>query len=245
MWAEHQANLLEAQVEDWRANGGYGVVYEPQGDSAEQIIRLKTGPTPWVFPLFVGNILYAMRSALDLLAYALAEAHTDPLPADAAGTSEFPIFSDRPMTAGERSRKIGAIHPDAQAVIDSLQPYHRDDFTSDPLWQLHELARIDRHRVPHVVFAQFGALTVGGTNVHIESLTIGDLGRTTEDGAELGRIAVRPIDPGAPMHLDVKTPPQIALGDGPFADRPVRDLIDGMLRHIMDEVVAPLEPFLS
>jgi hypothetical protein len=97
-----------------------------------------------------------MRSGLDHLAYALAAAHTVPLPADFAEESEFPIFGDRDRQGrlgtgvsrfantgrGGGLHKIRGVDPRAQAIIEGSQPHQRgQDFASDPLWKLHELSR--------------------------------------------------------------------------------------------------------
>ncbi len=245
-WGQIQLQAFEANVTAWRASGGYGVVFEPQPDSPEHIIRLKAGEPPPELSLIIGDALQNLRSGLDHLAHALAAQHTDPLPPDVGARSEFPIFGDRAMTANERERKIGAMHPDAAAIIDGLQPHARGDrYEDDPLWQLHELARIDRHRLSHLTFAQYGGVGVGGDNLYIEHMTITGGGPDLEDGAELGRCSVRPINPGKPMHMNLQSIPEIAFKDGPLAGATVSAAFMGVLRHINDRVVPPLVPFLG
>jgi len=56
------------------------------------------------------------------------------------------------MRPDEQSRKVGGIAPVARTIVEGLQPYRRgQNFASHPLWVLHELSRIDKHRLPHVV----------------------------------------------------------------------------------------------
>jgi len=72
----------------------------------------------------------------------------------------FPILSDTDKKGrfGRGSHKwisakpkVVGIDPDAQAVIESLQPYHRGNaYDTDPLWRLSELNNIDKHRVLHI-----------------------------------------------------------------------------------------------
>lgn len=244
-WADHQSEVFEGQGAAWRASGGYGVEFEPQSNSPEHIIRLKAEDTPDVFALVIGDALHAMRSGLDHLAYLLSETHA-PLTPELAEKIEFPIFGDRPMSSAERSRKIGAMAPDAAAIIEGLQPHCRgDDYAEDPLWVLYDLARIDRHRLVHLTVAQLEGVSVGGDNLHIETMTLGGIGPGAEDGAELGKCAVRPIDPGRPMQMNVTPEPQIIFKEGPRVGRAVLPELRMIRQHIAEAVIPPLEPFLS
>jgi hypothetical protein len=244
-WAEHQFEVFEDQLGAWKAGGGYGVVFEPQPNTPEQIIRLKADDTPDVFALVIGDALHAMRSALDHLAYALSEDHATLTP-EVAEKVEFPIFGDRPMNAGERERKIGAMDPDAATVIEGLQPHCRgDDYTEDPLWTLYDLARIDRHRLLHLTVAQLEAVGIGGDNLYIESMTISGVGPDAQDGAELGKCSVRPVNPGLPMHMNINAEPQIIFKEGPRVGRAVLPELRAIHQHIAGTVIPPLEPFLT
>ena len=113
--------------------------------------------------LLIGDALHNMRSALDTLAYALASAFTKPLSEDIANRSDF-IFGDedRKGNVGVGSAlfhagaaKIEGWHPDAQTAVEGLQPYQRGkSFRTDPLWTLHDLDRINKHRLLHITVAQ-------------------------------------------------------------------------------------------
>ena len=244
-WANHQFEVFEGQRDAWRAGGGYGVVFEPQPNSPEQIIRLHAEDTPDVFALVIGDALHAMRSGLDHLAYALSEVLSDALDPEVAERIEFPIFGDRSMTSIERERKIGAMHPDAAAVIEGLQPHLREeDYADDPLWVLYDLARIDRHRLLHLTVAQLESVGVGGNNLYVESMTFGHIGPDAVHGAELGRCIVRPANAGLPMHMNLTTEPQIIFKEGPRVGRPVLDELRAVHAHISEAVIPPLEGFL-
>lgn len=243
-WADHQFEVFETQRAAWRAAGGYGVEYELQPNSPEHIIRLKVEDTPAVFALVIGDALHAMRSGLDHLAYSLSEAHST-LDPETAEKVEFPIFGDRAMSNGERQRKIGAMHPDAATIIERLQPHCRgDDYADDPLWTLYDMARIDRHRLLHLTVAQLEGIGVGGDNLYIETLTLGGVGPTAENGTELGTCIVRPIDPSRPMQMNVTPDPQIIFKEGPHVGRAVMPELRMIRQHITEAVVPPLEPFL-
>lgn len=245
-WADHQTQTFEGQVRAWHAEGGYGIRFEPQPDSPQHVMRLHVGDTPPSLPLIIGDWLHAVRSGLDHLAYELACAYTDPLPNEAAQTSEFPIFSDREMTDSERRRKLGCVDPDAAAIIEDLQPHNRGDgYQEDPLWQLYELARFDRHRLLHITAAQLGMFAIGGDNLLVEEMYISHIGPDTKDGDEIGHCSIRPIDLNRPMHFDPNVTPDIVFKEGPFAGQRVLGILARIRQHVEASVVTPLLPFLD
>jgi hypothetical protein len=73
-------------------------------------------------------------STRDNLVYDLVIArHGDPPPPQFAGYSEFPIFGPKAMSSSARRKRIGGIDPNAQAIIEGLQPHNRGNaFASDP-----------------------------------------------------------------------------------------------------------------
>jgi hypothetical protein len=107
-------------------------------------------PGPEVGSL-IGECVLCLRSALDQLAFQLAKSNSKPLPQKLARASAFPIFRSGPAFRGERGRgaapKIAGVSPAAKRCIEEVQPYHR---RRQPLlwslWQLEELANLDKHR---------------------------------------------------------------------------------------------------
>jgi hypothetical protein len=206
-----------------------------------------------------------MRSGLDHLAYALATAYTVPLPAEFAEDSEFPIFGDidRKGISGTGAtrfantgpggglHKIRGIDPRVQTLIEGLQPYHRgQDFTSDPLWKLHELSRIDKHRLLHVVVAWFSGAGFSPATSRNWGIGPGEIvsgGGVAQGRTFLASFPVWPADPSLEVHLDVKAPLDIAFGDAtPIVGRePVIKTIGAIYDYIVTSVLPPLRPFLA
>jgi hypothetical protein len=99
----------------------------------------------------IGECVLCLRSALDHLAFQLALSNTNPLSQKMARASAFPIFRSGPAFRGERGRgsapKTAGMSPAAKRRIEEVQPYHR---RRQPLlwslWQLEELANLDKHR---------------------------------------------------------------------------------------------------
>ena len=70
----------------------------------------------------------------------------------------FPFFGARPTDRKSFGRKTKGLPASAVAFIESIQPYNRLPVNEYPLWQLHELNRIDKHRRisvrPQLAFAE-------------------------------------------------------------------------------------------
>ncbi|MGH9499568.1 MAG: hypothetical protein ACRD3L_10545 [Terriglobales bacterium] len=105
------------------------------------------------FGLLAGEIIHHLRSAFDHLVWQLTSSEFQAKPA--ASKVEFPIFDVTPKICGITRNKMcrycrkveGIASPTALARIHGLQPYLRADPARDPLWLIHDMDRIDKHRV--------------------------------------------------------------------------------------------------
>jgi hypothetical protein len=101
---------------------------------------------PLEWSAIIGDVVHNVHAALDYLAWELVAANGK---TGNTGTG-FPIFQDRGEYARGAPRKIAGIHPDAQKLIERLQPFQvspRDAHPSErPLALLYELERQDKHR---------------------------------------------------------------------------------------------------
>jgi len=222
--------------------------------------------------LLVGDALHNMRAALDNLAYALAVAFTRPLPEEHASNSEFPIFGDEDRQGkcgvgashfnaqdkkggparGSGLAKIQGWHPDAQTVVEGLQPYQRgQNFRTDPLWILHDLDRLDKHRLLHTTIAAFaGTLWDVQRFRNVRAIGPGfieSLGGAVDTDTPIARICgIYPIAPNDEMHVAIH--PALVVAFSPqtpsAAGAPVTDTLRALYDHIVGTVVPTLEPFL-
>jgi hypothetical protein len=112
---------------------------EPDIDPAPDLHR---------FSVLAGEVLYHLRSSLDLLVWQLIlrngrdPASLHPLP-------EFSIYRDRQKYKSEGVRKIHGVSPFAKAVIDEAQPYAGSGrgYSDEALWNVHQLNIQDKHRL--------------------------------------------------------------------------------------------------
>lgn len=109
--------------------------------------------------LVCGDYLQCLRTALDQAVWSLINHRTD----GDADSSEFPVFPEllNAKTRPQFRRKTEGLSPSAIEYIESIQPYNRTagfPLSMSPLWCLHELNRIDKHRrisiQPQIAVAQ-------------------------------------------------------------------------------------------
>jgi hypothetical protein len=84
---------------------------------------------------------------LDHLVWQLVIANTGQ---EGTSRSEFPVFLKQPATPKEEERfnaKIAGVREDAARAIRQLQPYNDEVPSMNPLWLVHDLDRVDKHRL--------------------------------------------------------------------------------------------------
>jgi hypothetical protein len=266
---------LHAYSERWFGGEHHRITSEPDTDADPRRKRnlafyVEVDPLPVEFSLRVGDVLQGLRSGLDHLAYALAVAHSGTLSPEVAGLSEFPIFGDESRAGNlgtgltrfhQATRtgvpvptsglaKIQGIAPAAQTIIEGLQPYHREaDFRNDPLWRLHELSRIDKHRLVHVVAADFSGVALvmrPGSNYRIGPGVFISNAAMVEGRTLVSSIPVEAVDPTKPVDVDVTTPLKIAFGSSVplVAGLPVVATLNAIYDHIYTRALKPLIGYL-
>jgi hypothetical protein len=220
-------------------------------------------PPTYPISLLIADTLHNLRSALDVLAYALAAAFTkQPLPEEIAKDSEFPIIGDEnrkgklgvgsDLFKSSAPRKIRGWDPRAQALVERAQPYRgKHGFRTHPLWLLHDLDRISKHRLLH-------------TTVGLSTATVWDRTRTTnirligpgliqvltgpvEADTPIGRVyGLHPIDPSLDMHMEISPSLVVALSEQASipAAAPVVELLGTIATLMRDELFPRFAPYL-
>lgn len=221
-------------------------------------------PPDW--GILIGDCVHHYRSALDHLVFQLVLANTRGRPsAKVERRSEFPIFNSGLKFRGQGKRKgvppsgsgwakIQDIPEAAQAVIESLQPYHRrKNPGTRALRQLQELANIDKHRLLHVTFTSIR----GSTFQFTEAVNVGEIQGFRFHPGPLKRNAVvaewrtMPIDPryGTEMNMDADMVTDIIFGKASSArsvrgEAVAKTLFD-IGAFIASDILPPLTAFLG
>lgn len=220
----------------------YLLAHEPDPDGSGHIVRVQQLALG-MFGCLIGDCVHNFRSALDHLALELAVAYTNPLPAGYEEGSEFPIFSYRPMSPDEEAKRIGCVAPTAQTIIKDLQPHQRGQgYRTDPLWQLNELDRIDKHR--SILLTEFRGMRVGlsGRNVEVEQLQMVGKGSEVQSGAIVASYRAAPVEPDTEMEMNLRLQGQVAFKKvTPFPSQPVVPVLQGIRCHLEQHVIPPLE----
>jgi hypothetical protein len=87
-----------------------------------------------------GDVVQNLRSALDHLANQLWLVNRS----TPTRHTEFPISKNFATYERNKTRKVEGMRTDAKEAIDRLKPYSGGN---EPLWRLHELNNIDKHRL--------------------------------------------------------------------------------------------------
>jgi len=133
---------LDQLVRTYLRNNPQLISAEFNPQNLVNIYRYKSPePLPIEVSLLAGDAINNLRSSLEHLAWQLALLNTVS-PSDKTG---FPIFCwHNPHVFKQMTADIST---EAREIIERLQPYHRGDGAQDdPLWRLHALWTIEKHR---------------------------------------------------------------------------------------------------
>lgn len=144
-WAKEHLGALKRELDSFctaTPPKAYTITREDDEGHGEHVITMEFHDIPPKICLIAADAVYSMRAALDQTVWALASLKGTP------GRTEFPIITDWNYDGRRRfKRQVAGVPDEAFCVIKSLQPYHRGDaFKSDPLWRLHEMCNLDKHR---------------------------------------------------------------------------------------------------
>jgi len=179
--AEAEIDRLRLMEDAFRKRTKYHVVraeFNPKSGKYIYRVRVDGPPPSPEWGVYVGEIAYNLRSALDQLVYQLALLNTPCETVARSRSLQFPIFlrrnsldkTKRGQTfEGRRKDMLGLLLPKHQALIEGLQPYKRGSSTrfktvgpplrggrNSPLFWLQEINNADKHRLIQVVATRIG-----------------------------------------------------------------------------------------
>ncbi|MDQ3662011.1 MAG: hypothetical protein M3454_13325 [Actinomycetota bacterium] len=253
--ALHHLESLKAERAAWREESPHRLWTEFEAESGENVLWADIlKPPPARLSLIAGDCIHNLRAALDNLAFELALAYTKerPLPGNIEGKSAFPIFSndiaDDPDLRKNFDRMTRGIGPRAKAYIEELQPYKRGDgFRSDRLWQLNQLSREDKHRLPHAAsLNNLSTLTYFvPDNIGHEEVRV--LLRNFDNSAPVARYPARDST-GAEVHMNFTAAFDVCFSgrtDKRLWGEPILGTLEGIHRHILRSILPVLTPYLT
>ncbi len=200
---------------------------------------------PLSIAAITGDVIQNLRSALDHLAYELVVVGTG-----SAGPHTrvyFPIFSSASKyEAGEDAHTKG-MRKDAIDAIDAVKPYNGGN---DTLWKLHELNRIDKHRLLLTAGSHFQSVDLGAyLSQQFRSMTGRDYPTLS--------VFVRPADrmfplktgdelfidpPGAEVNKEMKFTFEVAINEPTIVEsQPIIETVHQMA-DLVDNLIPIFEP---
>jgi hypothetical protein len=244
--AREHRDALEAAIGEFLDSEPYRPRPGADTETEESVIRVQIVREPPVveWGIAIGDVLHDLRSCLDHLAWHLGG---NPPPND--DTSEFPIFLDRGKYRRRGIERIVGAPPEAQAVIEDLQPFQRgEEAHLDRLWSLYELSNFDKHRLLHLSVAvlsgaDYFVSAPAGSRSEFDTVRFGPC----EDGKVIARWPLNPdSDVATP---DAGKPFRFTFGitfdpDGPGRGQPVGEGLRRIDGHIGRVVLPRLAPFL-
>jgi hypothetical protein len=253
--AHEHLEHLEREIAAWfDGNKHFTHCIEPDPNEPTKLdLKLTADKIPIdPFSLIVGDIVHNIRSSLDYIAFELACANHGSLSQEEARSSQFPILGDVDKngvsgTGPARFRSssmIQYVSSSAQALIESVQPYHLGGkFREHPLWILNELVNIDKHRFLHIAAASLQELNISKLIMSKESLRLGETIIGEESTVVASFYNVRPIDPDTTVDMHITPKVGMAFGDGPYRQWLVHGTLGNVHTYVAQEVLMPLWKF--
>jgi hypothetical protein len=231
-WALSQLPGLAKRLDDWMDRSIVMELRDP-GAVAEHnlIIGVQKELLPLSFNVEVGAYINALRSGLDILAAALVRRHRLPFDEDEV---YFPIARSEATFTKQSwpGRKfIDALPANEQQIIASLRPYKGG---SAPLWALHHLDIVRKHRRLLTVLPRPITITLQGT------LQLGDFKPLAVDAVHVNEeIIIGMLRKGVDPKL-VRAKFYVALDEQEHIQRRP---VPGMLAYLYDVVTGIIRQF--
>lgn len=194
---------------------------DPEAAKFHFVVEAVPETDPFRWGLYVGDVVHNLRSALDHLAFALADKDSPGRGEDRATQFVIAAGPDGFKNVRRHLKHLSAHH---QEMVEQEQPYVRQpaSVADHPLTYLERLSNVDKHRVIHVV--QFAADLFSYRNPSPFTLTNAEIilqaihENPLEEGAKLMTVTLAKVDPHGP-EPDVEMQavdfaPTFALGPG-------------------------------
>lgn len=156
--AKEHAAELQRQLRTFLDSSPYKVGAKHDLNTRKLIYYVTSAEsTPDCLPLFAGDVIQNLMSALDHLAYQIVCSDTGDNPPN-PNWIYFPIAGDFQKYEAKKGGKMQGASQDSFAAIDVLRPYKGGN---DLLWALYRLNNIEKHRLLLTVGSQAAGINLG------------------------------------------------------------------------------------
>lgn len=196
-------------------------------------VKFISEPPALKWSLIVGEILFNLRCALDHLVYFLAISDSGVTPPENAHRLMFPVTTTEARFADAiKRRQLHGICDAHRDIIKSLQPFTNVRPEETPLFALHYLNILDKHRQLHMAI-----FSVVGTHLELKGLPPGKV-KVTVNGEPLEKedwvirieSAVPCAGPEGPIALSIR----LGLLEERFKERPLLELLNECVETVKD-----------
>src|SRR5712692_1109554 len=155
--ADENIRNLTREIIRFLNEGPGGMIPEEDEKALQDAIdRHSKREIPHRFGVLAGEVVHHLRSSLDHIVWLLSsETYRSTNP----HSIEFPILARQPTTKDEirrYERKVkGVTSSTARTTIEGLQPYRSAIPDDDPIYIVHNMDRIDKHKELLIVFPAF------------------------------------------------------------------------------------------
>lgn len=218
-----------------------GVIRENDSQTGDYVWRLKVDPA-LTYPISIisGDFVHNLRSALDQLVFELATKDR-PL-------TEFRIFlKPGPGRDGFHEAgipKIWSLPIDAKVIIERMQPYNGWNGLKGkrhPLWLIHDLDRIDKHRtLLSVVWGTTSNQMSTSSRIRYMTLKGGNL-KNGDVVAEASSIN----SPEAIERINVELSYHVSLQEEGIGPESILSQLATLYNFVRDELLPEFEPFFA
>jgi hypothetical protein len=158
--AQQQIQALKTDIDAFHKHRPYGigVQFDPNTRTLALIAKVWKPYDP-MWGIRAGEVVHHLRSSLDHLVWELVFHKTKGPPPKPKAT-KFPIHLTLEGDDGygkNAGRAIAGVSSEAAALIERSQPFSTGDGVANPLWALHGLSNLDKHRTIALTSARMAA----------------------------------------------------------------------------------------
>lgn len=231
-------HLLQLQQECDRFTEGE--TYTPSIDDkcpdVTRIFLLAHHPPPERISVIVGDVVHNLRSSLDHAVWCLGN---PPEP-----KSCFPIFETEDGFERRGLAVLRGIPDEAIKAIRAHQPFQYEEARRHPLWLLHLLSNIDKHRKLGAVagYSVSPGAALRERTGELVTLPISINQGLLHDGDEIARFPVPRAETGKrQLDLEIQGATMVSLNEADeWASRPLPGALKEIVLYIRDRVVPEL-----
>jgi hypothetical protein len=234
-----------------KGNGLYEVVI---------LLQVVRWPPPEL-GILAGEVVFHLRNCLDHIVYELSLRRG--MPETELHTTEFPIFIDPGRFSELRSSgrqkehpaprsglyRIRFVQPAVQAIIKGLQPYHAgQNAMLHPLWILHELSNISKHRRLHLFGNPFGQVSLLDTFGPFDVLeTEVCMERPLRSETIISKVLIKErLGFQRNVRVRQKVPPHVAFDEStPLPQKYAGEILQDITLFVDNDVISQLKPYLQ